>query len=201
MSLLARIALFVVSVAALVVAPIGSMQAQTAGSPERFTALAVNMGNFGPARAGIVEIVVSRWSTEAERSRLTQLLLDEGSDALLDALRDTPAVGSIRTPTSLAYDLHFALALPGEDAGRRIVLATDRPIGFWEAASQPRSIDYPFTLIELRLNRDGEGEGKMSLATRIVANKKLNAIELEDYANQPVRLIGVRSGLNATDAS
>ena len=34
-----------------------------------------------------------------------------------------------------------------------MVLVTDRRIGFWEAANQPRSIDYPFTVIELRLNR------------------------------------------------
>jgi hypothetical protein len=52
------------------------------------------------------------------------------------------------------------------------VLITDRRIGFWEAANQPRSIDYPFTFIDIRLNRDGEGEGKMSLATKVIYDKK-----------------------------
>jgi hypothetical protein len=37
-------------------------------------------------------------------------------------------------------------------------------------------------MIELRLNRDGEGEGKMSIATRITGNRELGLIELEDYA-------------------
>lgn len=193
-----RIATLVLWLAAILVLPAESPGEQTIGSPERFTALAVNMDGFWFSRTGPVEIVVSRWSSEWEQTRLTETLLDKGSDALLNALRDTPRVGYIRTPNSIGYDLHFARALPGDDGGRRIVLATDRPITFWEARNQPRSIDYPFTVIELRLNRDGEGEGKMSIAARISGNKALNLIELEDYANQPVRLLGVRSDRRPT---
>jgi hypothetical protein len=160
---------------------------------ERFTAMAVNMGDPWPVSAGAVEIVIHRWSTGAERDALVAVLMDRGSDALLNALQDAPAVGYIRTPNSLGYDLHFAGDLPGEDGGRRVVLATDRPIGFWEAANRPRTIDYPFTIIELRLNADGDGEGKMSIAARITGNTRGKLIEIEDYATQPVRLLSVRS--------
>jgi hypothetical protein len=171
---------------------------QTTGTPERFSAFAVNMGNFGPTRTGTVEIVVTRWSTDDEREMLLGALLDKGPDALLDELRETRPVGYIRTPNSIGYDLHFAHNIPGEDGGRRVILVTDRPISFWEAANQPRSIEYPFTLIELRLNRDGEGEGKMSIATRITGNRELGLIELEDYALQPVRLMNVRRAKGPT---
>jgi hypothetical protein len=171
---------------------------QTSGTPERFTAFAVNMGNFGPTQSGTVEVVVTRWSTDDEREMLLGALLDKGPDALLEELRETRRVGYIRTPNSIGYDLHFAHDLPGEDGGRRVILVTDRPISFWEAANQPRSIEYPFTLIELRMNRDGEGEGKMSIATRITGNRELGLIELEDYALQPVRLMNVRSAKGPT---
>ena len=73
-----------------------------------------------------------------------------------------------------------------------VVLITDRRIGFWEAANQPRSIDYPFTFIDIRLNREGEGEGKMSLATKVIYDKKENMISLENFQTSPVQLTQVK---------
>src|SRR5437667_3399524 len=165
---------------------------QTKGEPEHFTAMAVNMGSHGPAGAGTVEMVVNRWSTDAERDRLLAVLMEKGPEKLLETLQKLPRVGYIRTPNSIGYDLHFARKTPLPDGGERVVMATDRYISFWEAANRPRSIDYPFTVIELRINTNGEGEGKMSLATKITADKESNTIVLENYATQPVLLQSVR---------
>jgi hypothetical protein len=166
--------------------------AQTSGTPERFTAFAVNMGTPGPTGAGTVDIAVDRWSTDAERDRLLSILLEKGPDKLLDVLQGMRRVGYIRTPNTIGYDLKFARRVAAEDGGERIVIATDRYITFWEARNRPRSIDYPFTVIEMHIGRDGEGEGKMSLATKIIADKKNNTIVLENYATQPVMLKSVR---------
>ncbi len=68
------------------------------------------------------------------------------------------------------------------------MLATAKPLTFWDAAT-PRSNPYGFTLIEIHLNRDGTGEGKMSLTTKMVVSDNLDLIELEDYAHEPARLI------------
>src|SRR5215213_3953757 len=114
----------------------GSVLAQSNAQPEEFTATAIVNNNLG-AGAGRVIVRVERWSSEAERERLTAALA-KGPDALLEALRDMKSVGTIRTPDSLGYDLRYAHQEPGEDGGRRIVIGTDRPIGFWEAANQPR---------------------------------------------------------------
>ena len=165
---------------------------QTNAVPERFTAVAVNMGSPGRAWSERVDMVVNRWSTMAERDRLLTVLFEKGSDKLLDALRDLPRVGYIRTPNSIGYDLHFAQRTLLPDRGERIVLATDRYIPFWEAANRPRSIDYPFTVIELHINGDGVGEGKMSLATKITGDKENKLIVLENYSTQPVLLNDVR---------
>ena len=110
---------------------------------------------------------------------------------LLDELRDQRPTGTIRTPDSLAYDLRFAQQVPTAEGGRRIVLATDRPMGFWEVSRRPPTIDYPFTVIQMEINRDGEGKGTLSYATKITAMH--NIIELENFATSPVMLTEIRT--------
>jgi hypothetical protein len=172
-----------------VAAAVVVVTAQTNGVPERFTSMAVNMNRGGTAT---VDIAVTRWSTEAERTQLLTTLREKGPEKLLETLQRMPRVGYIRSNGGLGYDLHYAHQVKGQDGGERIVIATDRRIGFWEAANQPRSIDYPFTIIELRLNADGEGEGKMSLATKITEDPDKHVITLENYELQPVLLQSVR---------
>jgi hypothetical protein len=160
--------------------------------PERFTAFAVSLGgNARGSGAGVVQITVDRWSTDAERQRLIETLQAKGPGELLDVLRETRQVGNIRTPDSLGYPLRYAHQRPDEEGGRRVVIATDRPISFWEQVNQPRTIDYPFTVIQMHIGKDGTGEGRMAIATRIIAHD--NIIELERYEAQPVMLQQVRA--------
>jgi hypothetical protein len=44
----------------------------------------------------------------------------------------------------------------------------------------------------MQLNRDGVGEGKMSLATKVILDKKKNMITLENFELQPVLLTQVK---------
>ncbi len=178
-----------VAAAALTLTP--AVLAQSNGAPERFTAFAVNTSNIGRTGGQTIEIAIDRWTSDAERDKLLDTLMNKGSDALLDALRDAPVVGHIRPTTGLGYDLHYARRVPLPEGGERVVVATDRPIGFWEASNQPRSIDYPFTVVELHVNKDGKGEGKLSVATKIVGDAENKIIVLENYATQPVMLNNV----------
>jgi len=162
--------------------------AQTLGSPERFTALAVNVTGGGTAQ---VEIAVDRWSTDAERGRLLKTLADKGPDKLLDVLKDMPKVGFIRQTSSIGWDLRYARHTPLPDGGESVVVATDRPISTWEAVNQPRTIDYPFTVVEMHINANGEGQGKMSYATKVTVDKKTDSIVLENWGTSPVLLQGV----------
>ena len=186
-----RLFRYTVALAVLVIAAAAlttSAVAQTMGTPERYVANAVNMNR---GAAGTIEIAVDRWSSDKDRDRLMTVLMDKGADKLLDVLQDLPRMGYFRAPGNLGWDIHFARRVPLPDGGERVVLVTDRRIGFWEASRQPRSIDYPFTVIELRLNRDGEGEGKLSLATKIIPDKENKIVTLENYDIQPVLLTKV----------
>ena len=161
-------------------------------APERFTAFAVDISNTAPrARTSTVDVTINRWSTDAERDRLLTIFRDKGQGALLSALQKLPVVGGITTPGSLKYDIHFARERQEAEGGRMIFLMTDRYIGAWEAANRPRTIDYPFTLIQLQVDKDGKGVGKASIATKITEAAD-GTIELENFSNQPVALNEVR---------
>jgi hypothetical protein len=167
------------------------LAAQTIGQRERFTATAVSTSPQYGTGAQTVDITVNRWSTPSDRDRLVTALMSKGPDELLKQLQKIRPVGNIRTPDSLGYDLHYAFQTPLPEGGRMVVIATDRPIGFWEATRRPRSFDYPFTVIQMKLDREGMGSGTMSYATRITA--KNNVIELEDFATQPIMLNSIHA--------
>jgi hypothetical protein len=162
---------------------------------ERLLATSVNMSNVGSTNAGRIEIVIERWSSERERDELIATLKDKGSDALLDKLQKMPRVGYIRDANgaSIGWDLHFARERKLDDGGRQIVLATDRPISAWEAFNRPRSSEYEFTLADIRFDGDGKGVGKLAVAAKITTHPTTGAIEIENFASEPVRLTEVTS--------
>ena len=167
---------------------------QTRGEKEEFTAVAIANNNL-QSGAGTVLISIDRWSTNAERELFVSTLTNKGPRALIDVLQDTRPVGRIRTPDSLGYDLRYAHQTPGEDGGRRIVIATDRPIGFWEAYNQPRTVDYPFTIVQMQIGADGRGTGTLSEFTKVLASK--DNIYLENFASAPVMLTDIRAKKDA----
>ena len=186
------------AIAALLMLAAVVTYAQSNAPAERFTANAVSTSPQYGTGQQIVEITVDRWSPNAERERLVSALQTKGPDELLKQLQKNKPVGRIRTPDSLGYDLRYAQQTPLPDGGRMIVIATDRPIGFWEATQRPRSFDYPFTVIQMKLNREGNGTGTLSYATRITAHEN-NVIELEDFATQPIMLNNIKAeAKNAT---
>jgi hypothetical protein len=166
------------------------------------TAFAVNMSNIATGANAVVDIRINSWSTEKERAHLISTMLEKNADALLRELQRQPSHGRFSIPgltgpdphqLRLGHDLRYTWQTPLPDGGRRIVIATDRYIGFAEARNQPRTIDYPFTLFEIHLDKNGQGQGKMAVATKITFDKKKNAIELENYSSEPVRLNNVKA--------
>ena len=123
--------------------------------------------------------------------------MPKGQDDLVRALQKAPVKGRINIPGwkgpdpqnyRLGWDLRYAWheALP--DGGDRIVIATDRQMSFREVTNNPRTTDYPFLLIQIHVNKDGKGEGKMAAFTQITFDKKKNVMVIENYGTEPVRL-------------
>ena len=161
----------------------------TKKDPLRFSAFAVSMQ---AGAAGRVEIAIERWSTDQERQGLIEVLAGAsfksgGQDKLLRALQKIkPRVGYIRTPNSLGWDLQYARENMLADGMRQIVIATDKPVSFLAAASGARTMDYPFTFVEMRMKPNDKGEGRLLVATAV--DVKNGRLELENYGQEPVRL-------------
>jgi hypothetical protein len=192
-----RVRLFVVvSVFTLWAVFFEQASAQVPPLPIRMRAFAVNMTNVATGANGILEILIDQWSTAAERERLIGLF-DKGQDKLLDELQKVPVKGRIRLPNwqgpdpnnyRLGWDLRYTWHTKLPDGGERIMIATDRYMSFWELRNQPRTVDYPFTFIEIRFPKEGKGEGRMALANQIRFDKKKKVIELEQYSAGDIRL-------------
>lgn len=165
------------------------------------TAFAINMSNIGTGANAVVDIRIDSWSTPEEREHLVTTAIEKKEQALLRELQRAKVHGRWRIPgqmgpdphqLGLGHDIRFAWQEPLPDGGRRIAIATDRYIGFVEASRQPRTVDYPFTLMELRVDKAGKGEGKMAVATKITYDKAKRTMVLENYASEPVRLQNVQ---------
>lgn len=161
---------------------------------DRFSATANNMSNVGrPGVLGPVDIIINRYSTEDERNRFLSVLAERGPDGLLEVFRKSKSIGRLAAPGRLGYEIRYAAKVPGEDGGYRVVIATDRLMSFFEVRNQPRTVDYPFTVVQLNIGADGTGEGRASIYTRITTDKRNNTIVLEDFGSQPVTLMNVRT--------
>jgi hypothetical protein len=174
--------------AALAIAP----AVPGADKPEalRLRAFAVDVNNGTRTRS--IDIVIERWSTPEELKSFQAASTEGGDDALLKALQKAkPRCGYVRTETSIPWDLYLAseTLLPG--GGRKIVVATDRPVGYWEAFNPSRLDEYKFSLAEVRIGADGKGEGKAIPYAQLSYDKDTNTFEVENYQQLPVRLTQV----------
>jgi hypothetical protein len=162
----------------------------TKDDPLRFSAFAVQMQS---GASGRIEIVIEQWTPEAERQSLIALVSTatdrpHGQDALLKALqRIEPRKGYIRTAGSLGWDLKYTHQDTLPDGTRRIVIGTDKPVSFLAAARQARTMDYPFSLVEMRFPAgSNKGEGKLLSQTSI--STKDGKLQLGIYGQEPTRL-------------
>jgi hypothetical protein len=176
--------------AALVAGLVATATAQAPATPVRYTATATNIDPAVALTATTIQITVNRWSTDAEHEQLLNVA-SGGQAKLLRVLQGMPRAGTIGTRDSVGDELRYARQTATENGGSQVTLITDRPLSFFEASNRERSADYPFMVVDLRLNPNGSGEGTITVATKITASAKTRHMILENYGSQPVRLTKV----------
>lgn len=138
-------------------------------------------GRGGPGRGG---------ATPAEEAPTP-----EGN--LANALREAATVGYLWSSEVAGYGLRYAGKLAGPDGTDRVILITDRRLGamndLWKPKGQEQPSTYAFSVIELRVNAKGKGEGRISLAGKVAPDSAAQIIALENYDALPVVLSNLQS--------
>ena len=168
-------------VASLLLVAVPEAQEDTADKV-RITGWALSMSTVAPGANQSIQITINRWSSAPQRERLIQVFMEKGQDGLLRALEKEPELGRFNFPgymgpdpnntMRLGTDIRYAWNHPGEDGGRRIVVITPRVIGFREQVNQPRTVDYPFTLFEMRFDKNGKGVGRWRSRPRSTSTRR-----------------------------
>lgn len=112
-----------------------------------------------------------------------------GQDALMDAIRGAKH-GTVQVGTQLARDAN-AIWVTDEEEGKKITILFERWLGFGELRRGSRSVDYPFTYIEIFLDEKGKGEGTLIPAAR-VRFKSSGTIEVENFGIYPARVTNLK---------
>jgi hypothetical protein len=121
--------------------------------------------------------------------------------ALTAAIGKAQTIGYVWTNGITGYSIKYAYHAALPDGGERIILATDRRLGAYLPAWTPvtatpssataAATDYDFTLIEMRMNSKGSGEGKTSLTAKVIVDGDAKTLALDDYAGSPPNLKNV----------
>ncbi len=164
---------------------------------ETFRALARHMGT-GPSGQTTIQITIDRFSSDEEHDHMLEVIMNEDNQTIADELGDMDSVGFLRVTGRAAtrgtgsWQLRYARQVQQGDT-RVIRLATNRPILFVEAVRRPtRTWDSQTTLIELRLDENGEGDGVLMAGVEFTVDAKNNQITLSHLSSSPVELTNVR---------
>jgi hypothetical protein len=170
---------------------IGPLGAQQPKYVEQYHATAANTSvDIAAPSLFEIEISLERYTTVAERETMQAAFDKRKQEGLLSALQRAPRVGIFRVPGNLSWDIKYAFKFRGRDNRNRIYLITDRNVSFAEASSRPRSLDYPFTVIEMRVDDTGIGEGQVMVAAAVGFDR--NDLVIEEFLDRPIRLTKVR---------
>ena len=110
---------------------------------------------------------------------------------LSTAIKAAPTLGYIWGEGVTGYSIKYAWHAPGDGGHERIVLVTERRLGEHVPDWTPAPIvtpDAEFTLVEMRVDAKGMGEGKASLTTTIALDAKAQTLALDGYEAAPMLL-------------
>ena len=179
------------AVAAAVVAALACTTTLLAEGTERFSFTVANAPQTALPGEDRLELTIHQWSTDAERDKVMQVLEENDQATINHTFRTGPTAGSIRWPGGLQYTVRYARRTARADGGADIVLVADSRMWVWWDAPYKTGLEDPFTVIQLRVDKDGHGIGKLSTPDKIKADSNAGVLAAE-FDSTPELLTDVK---------
>jgi hypothetical protein len=177
--------------AALLLVPMALCQEKP--KPDHYSAVWAVVGGGAGGSTVSIDIRINRYNTEEDIKNYAELLKDSGPQALRGRLEKEDVgqlspVGSVGTPIAIARKL-------GNGDKTTIRVVTARNMSFAELRNSGRSVDYPYTMLEFVLEKDGTGTGTAIGAAKVRFDKKKNQYEIESFRHGAAynKLLNVRT--------
>jgi hypothetical protein len=129
-------------------------------------------------------------TADSAAERAVATLAEGGQDRLLSLIRDNN-LGRFSIGGQVGREVNFVVEEKMSNGDRKIIILFERWMDLYEVRYGSRSTDYPFSYVELIVDRQGHGQGTFIPAARVRFNKK-NEVEVENFGIYPARLSGVR---------
>ena len=158
---------------------------------DEFTGVFINMDTPG-AMGSQVSIWVESYTADDVAQQLKGILADKGQQALHNAITDYRA-GTMRIGTANSYPISVARQRVNADGSRIVFLASIRPFSGFAPTAGSQTDQYPFGVIELKLDAQGKGEGTIIGAAQLSFDAEKNNLSVASYATQPARISDVKT--------
>jgi hypothetical protein len=149
--------------------------------PEHYSATWMITGGSAGGTTVPIDIRITKYNTNEEISEYASVLKTKGPAGLRSVLEKQDVgqfspVGRVGTTMAVARKL--------VDGDKTFIRAlTLRNLSFAELHNSSRSVDYPYTIVEMTVDKDGKGTGTAIGAAKIRFDKKKNIYEIESLGH------------------
>ncbi len=160
--------------------------------PEQYSAVWMVTGGARGGSSVPIDIRINRFNTDEEIKKYAEILVEGGPDRLRSAL-EKEDVGQL-SPTG-RVGVPIAIARKHLKGNKTIIrVVTVRTLSFIELRYSGRSVDYPYTILELDLDENGKGIGTAIGAAKVRFDKKKNTYEIEslEHGTAYNKLLNIR---------
>ncbi len=177
--------------AAAVILTFTFMQTAKAQTAETYTGTIISYN--GPRlRTATFTLRISGRTTDEQAKQYLDILEKDGQQKTLEAITKNN-LGSLSIGNSIGPTINVVRESV-VDGKRRIFVVFDRWEQFAELRGGYRSLDYPFSVLEIFIDEStGRGDGTFIGAAKIRFDKDNNEVEIENFGTYPAKLTAVRT--------